>query len=267
MPRKGYKQTDEHRAKISAGYANLSDEERAEMSRKKSEAHHNRERDSEKESARGKKGWETRRNNGNDKVGDETKEKLRQANLGKKASDETRAKQSASILAHFANETEEAKALRSKKVGDGHRGRVQSDEWKKLHSGIMLGKWEDPEYRESQLTAIRRGKRNTFPEEKLALLIDLLDWEYTEQKYILGYNADVFVPALNLVLEADGEWWHRLPGVPEYDEKRNRIMRENGYFVVRLWENELRSDDAMSILLNSIGIETEMNYEQLAIAA
>lgn len=51
------------------------------------------------------------------------------------------------------------------------------------------------------------------------------------------WRVDVFVPSVGLVIEYDGEYWHR--GKFELDERKTLALIELGYRVVRVRENDL----------------------------
>jgi len=46
----------------------------------------------------------------------------------------------------------------------------------------------------------------------------------------------------NIVIYADGDYWHRRPGTPEKDSKQNYMLTINGYKVYRFWECEINKD-------------------------
>lgn len=67
--------------------------------------------------------------------------------------------------------------------------------------------------------------------------------EFETQKEFYPYFADIFIPALNLVVECDGEYWHNRPGAWEYDRKRDLYLMERyGVRVVRVPEKVIRKD-------------------------
>jgi very-short-patch-repair endonuclease len=54
------------------------------------------------------------------------------------------------------------------------------------------------------------------------------------------YQCDIFVPSLNLVIECDGDYWHKYPVGTDIDHIRTRELLEDGFRVLRLWENEIK---------------------------
>jgi very-short-patch-repair endonuclease len=77
----------------------------------------------------------------------------------------------------------------------------------------------------------------------------------TEIKH--GYQCDILIPSLNMVIECDGDYWHKYPTGTENDKIRTKELLEKGFKVLRLWEHEIRlmDLDEFRIRLNRIGRE------------
>jgi len=61
-----------------------------------------------------------------------------------------------------------------------------------------------------------------------------------------GYQCDIFVPSLNLIIECDGNYWHKYPIGNEMDKIRTKELIEKGFKVLRLWEvdiNKMNMED------------------------
>jgi len=54
------------------------------------------------------------------------------------------------------------------------------------------------------------------------------------------YRCDIFIPSLNLVIECDGDYWHKYPIGRDIDKIRTSELIERGFKVLRLWENEIK---------------------------
>ena len=54
-----------------------------------------------------------------------------------------------------------------------------------------------------------------------------------------GYLCDFFIPSLNLIIETDGDYWHKYPIGRDIDKVRTKELIEKGFKVLRLWENEI----------------------------
>ncbi len=55
-----------------------------------------------------------------------------------------------------------------------------------------------------------------------------------------SYQCDILIPSMNLVIECDGDYWHKYPIGLEKDHIRTKELIEKGFKVLRLWEYEIR---------------------------
>ncbi|WP_371503538.1 endonuclease domain-containing protein (plasmid) [Kitasatospora sp. NBC_00374] len=87
--------------------------------------------------------------------------------------------------------------------------------------------------------------------EVLAELAPEVGWE--RQHLLLGrWTVDAAVPSLDLVLQADGDYWHgllpesredpRVIGNLANDARQDRALAEKGWTVLRFWESDLIGD-------------------------
>jgi len=86
--------------------------------------------------------------------------------------------------------------------------------------------------------------RPTSIEVILYKLLDELELVYIPQYAIpaAGTVADAYLPDLNMVLYADGDYWHGLPKTSARDKRQNKKLAELGYRVHRMSEKDLRAD-------------------------
>lgn len=86
-------------------------------------------------------------------------------------------------------------------------------------------------------------KKDTSIEIKIQNYLKQLDYEFFTHQYINkiehGYQCDILIPALNLVIECDGNYWHNYPIGREIDHIRTSELLEKGFKVLRLWECEI----------------------------
>lgn len=54
------------------------------------------------------------------------------------------------------------------------------------------------------------------------------------------YQCDILIPSMNLVIECDGDYWHKYPIGLEIDHIRTKELIEKGFKVLRLWEFEIK---------------------------
>lgn len=64
--------------------------------------------------------------------------------------------------------------------------------------------------------------------------------EFIEQYGHKHGVADFFV-APNLIIECDGEYWHRLPEAIERDKRKDAALKSEGFNILRFWENEIHA--------------------------
>lgn len=65
---------------------------------------------------------------------------------------------------------------------------------------------------------------------------------FCEQKRIGSYPCDFFLTSYNIIIEADGDYWHSLPKNQERDERKDRYLSGRGYIVIRLPEHRINDD-------------------------
>jgi very-short-patch-repair endonuclease len=91
--------------------------------------------------------------------------------------------------------------------------------------------------------------------------------EFIPQHRIGKYVTDAFIPAANVVVECQGDYWHCNPKIysdgpinerqvkqVNKDARRMADLRARGYQVVELWESEIKSTGAKSLLQSALGL-------------
>lgn len=88
-----------------------------------------------------------------------------------------------------------------------------------------------------------RDKEETAIEKIVAGILEEFGLTFERQKVIGHYVVDFFIPTLNLIVEADGDYWHNIPKVKEKDELRNELLTgKMGFRLLRLWESEIKEN-------------------------
>jgi|GEM_PF-2735797 len=78
---------------------------------------------------------------------------------------------------------------------------------------------------------------------------------FEKQKLINGkFIVDAYVPNFNLVIEADGDYWHSLERVKKRDKAKNAYLGACGYGLLRLSETEINNGAFRNRLENKIGL-------------
>ena len=55
-----------------------------------------------------------------------------------------------------------------------------------------------------------------------------------------SYQCDILIPSMNLVIECEGDYWHKYPIGNDIDKIRTSELIQKGFKVLRLWEHEIR---------------------------
>lgn len=118
--------------------------------------------------------------------------------------------------------------------------------------------WKNPDHRKKMEPHMKRvitilkeyrkinvlPKKDTSIEIKIQNYLQQLGYEFFTHKYIKeiehGYQCDILIPVMNLVIECDGDYWHSYPTGREIDHIRTKELLEKGFKVLRLWECEIR---------------------------
>lgn len=86
--------------------------------------------------------------------------------------------------------------------------------------------------------------KDTSIEVKIQNFLKQLGIEYFTHQYIKeiehGYQCDILIPSMNMVIECDGNYWHKYPIGREIDSIRTSELLSKGFKVLRLWEIEIK---------------------------
>lgn len=90
-------------------------------------------------------------------------------------------------------------------------------------------------------------KKDTSIEVKIQNFLKELGIEFFTHQHMKeikhGYQCDIFIPSMNMVIECDGDYWHKYPTGTEIDHIHTKELIEQGFKVLRLWEFEIRLMD------------------------
>ncbi len=62
-----------------------------------------------------------------------------------------------------------------------------------------------------------------------------------------AYQCDILIPAMKLVIECDGDYWHNYPEGKEIDHLRTYELQKAGFRVIRLWEREIKQMEVQDL--------------------
>ncbi len=148
-------------------------------------------------------------------------------NLGKRASEETKAKMVAARRAYLI---QHAGPNLGREWGDDYKAKM-AEAVKRAHEAKPKA-WIE--------ATIKNSKRRETPEErKLHEILRRLGLAFEAHYPVLDrFVVDVYLEQFNLILEADG-YWHTTERVKIHDEARDRAIRESGFQIVRIPNEEI----------------------------
>jgi very-short-patch-repair endonuclease len=167
---------------------------------------------------------------------------------------------------------------RRQKLINSLKGHIMTDETKRKISESNKGKHFLTQKQKKHLSEIGKGrkhsqetkrkmkesrakfvtpKKDTSIEVKLQNFLKELCIEFYTHQYIKDiehkYQCDIFIPTMNMIIEADGDYWHGNPKMyldielnkrqkqkRFNDDIRTKELLKKGYRVVRIWENEIK---------------------------
>jgi len=83
--------------------------------------------------------------------------------------------------------------------------------------------------------------------------IEFFTHQYMKIKH--GYQCDILIPSMNLVIECDGNYWHKYPIGNDIDHIRTNELIQKGFKVLRLWEHNIK-------LMTLENFSTKLNSKQ-----
>ena len=96
-----------------------------------------------------------------------------------------------------------------------------------------------------------KHERPTNIERRLYQFLEQKKVYFEKQKLInKKFLVDAFIPNLNLIIEADGNYWHNLSSVKKRDRAKNAYLKKCGYNLLRLRESEIMNGSYERRILN-----------------
>ena len=134
---------------------------------------------------------------------------------------------------------------------------TKTPEWSAAKSATLKRLWDEGKIK---APILGRGKPPTSLELIVAAELVRRGIVYLTRCSAGRYEMDIFVPAFNLDIEADGEYWHNgdnFPTRPAHDARRDTALRKMGYAVLRLSEQEIKDGSFVVKLQEALEVTTE----------
>jgi len=174
----------------------------------------------------GKKNSQIAWNKGLTKETDSRVKQYAEKLIGKTPSEETRQKISKTLTGRKLKPfTDEHK----RKIGVKHKGKVLSDKTKQ-------------KLREARLKQVFPTKNTSI---EIALQNELNDRNIEYETHIPLCKVcipDIVFKDKKLAVFADGDYWHSIESAIKRDNNQNKILKENGWNVLRFWGHEIREN-------------------------
>jgi len=111
------------------------------------------------------------------------------------------------------------------------RGKHHTEETRKKLSALTV----------KQLASGKMKRKDTVIEKKIEEGLMLNNIYYQKNVSLCGITVpDFYLPNYRLAIYADGDYWHNLQTARDRDERQNKILKLNGYQVLRFWEHEIK---------------------------
>lgn len=146
--------------------------------------------------------------------------------FGKHQTKKAKQKSRKAMLGKHWKQTEETKQRR--------RGRPSNSK------GILWTEKAKQQKSEWHINHPNKKFTNTKIEQKIAAELTKRGIYYQQNIGLCNIaNVDFYLPKHRIVIQADGDYWHNLPGRKESDTTQDKVLSINGFNVYRFWEHEI----------------------------
>ncbi|GAG53584.1 unnamed protein product, partial [marine sediment metagenome] len=125
---------------------------------------------------------------------------------------------------------------------------------KKTREKLRKAKSKSFYHKIGTMSAIKQqsSKEPTSIEKKVYDELKARGLLFETQKLINGrFLVDAWIPSLNLIIEADGDYWHGLDRVKKRDKAKNAYLKTCGFNLLRLTETEINNGSFKEKLPNA----------------
>ena len=178
-------------------------------------------------------------------------DKISKAHIGKTLSEQAkrRLRENAKINPNYGMKGKHHTKDSKDKIRIRHLGKKQTEEHKinavngrRRRNGYFVSTETKEKHRKFRRTQVFPIKDSSI-EIKIQNFLKQLGITFFTHQYIKiehGYQCDILIPSMNLVIECDGDYWHKYPIGNDLDHIRTKELIEKGFRVLRLWEFEIK---------------------------
>lgn len=127
---------------------------------------------------------------------------------------------------------------------------------KNCHRSFQLPSWETKRGKGSFCSkhCFLQYKGESSIERKVRYALQKAHISFLQEAKIGKYRADFLLPQHNIIIECDGDYWHKIPGIKERDERKNEFLASLKYSIFRFTEKTIRetSPDDLCHKISSI---------------
>lgn len=260
MPKKGYKQSEEHRNRINnyiqkrkgKTYVEIFGEKKSkEMKLKLSNSHKGKKHKLESRLKMGRKGL-FKGLSYEEKYGKEKANKIK-LKMSKKKKGKSPVNKGKTYEQQYGIVTANKLRIQISNKLKGNIPWTKGKTWEK-QLGKKIAEKRKKEWKKRRNTFIIPLK-DSKPELLMQNILDKLNIDYEKHRYIKnikhGYQCDIFIEP-NTVIEVDGVYWHNYPYGREIDTIRTEELINNGYQIFRFWEGKFDFNFVKNKLLKVI---------------
>lgn len=162
---------------------------------------------------------------------EEQLENLKKSNTGRAWTDETRRNVSEGVKRSYEN-NEKLRSMRSESNRKRWRKLSQDEKEEKCRKRILAGH------------IATQKKHITSIEIKMKKQLQGMGWEFKQQfpMYYGRFIVDFYIPKYRMIIECNGEYWHRLPERIDRDKRLEEFAKEHGFRIIFVWENEINKN-------------------------
>ena len=159
------------------------------------------------------------------------------------------------LLKYVHNEKTRKKISKSckgrKAWNKGMTGFSHTQETREKMSKIAKANWDNmsKNKRNKWITNVVNAhcpSTDTKIELKVEEDLKLYNIKYIKQKTISNgkrnFVLDFYIPSLKLVIECNGDYWHKLPERKQRDKELKEYVESTGRKIIFIWEHEIKDD-------------------------